>query len=103
MRWLFHRAEQATRRGGGLTPLVLVDPAVHQDCVAPRQFPLLIGSDVQQQVRLVVAGQEAVVRTARTLFPVVENAHDETTADLLAQRMQIHEKTAWMLRSLLDE
>ena len=50
-----------------------------------------------------VAGQEAVVRTARALFPVVEEAHDEQTADLLTQRMQIHEKTAWMLRSLLDE
>ncbi len=50
-----------------------------------------------------VAGQEAVVRTARALFPVVESAHDEPTADLLTQRMQIHEKTAWMLRSLLEE
>ena len=50
-----------------------------------------------------VAGQEAVVRTARALFPVVEEAHEEPTADLLTQRMQIHEKTAWMLRSLLDE
>ena len=49
-----------------------------------------------------VAGQEAVVRTARALFPVVEDAHDEPTADLLTQRMQIHEKTAWMLRSLLE-
>ena len=49
-----------------------------------------------------VAGQEAVVRTARALFPTVEDAHDEPTADLLTQRMQIHEKTAWMLRSLLE-
>ena len=49
-----------------------------------------------------VAGQEAVVRTARALFPRVEDAHDEPTADLLTQRMQIHEKTAWMLRSLLE-
>jgi starvation-inducible DNA-binding protein len=50
-----------------------------------------------------VAGQEAVVRTARGLFAVVDEAHDEPTADLLTQRMQIHEKTAWMLRSLLEE
>jgi starvation-inducible DNA-binding protein len=50
-----------------------------------------------------VAGQEAVVRTARGLFAVVDAAHDEPTADLLTQRMQIHEKTAWMLRSLLEE
>jgi starvation-inducible DNA-binding protein len=56
-----------------------------------------------QMIRDLVAGQEAIVRTARKLFPVVEEAHDEPTADLLTQRMQIHEKTAWMLRSLLDD
>lgn len=56
-----------------------------------------------EMIRDLVIGQEAVVRTARTLFPVVEDAHDEPTADLLTQRMQIHEKTAWMLRSLLEE
>jgi len=64
------------------------------------------GSDVGtaiEMIRDLVASQEAVVRTARTLFPVVDEAHDEPTADLLTQRMQIHEKTAWMLRSLLEE
>lgn len=50
-----------------------------------------------------VAGQEAVVKTARKIMPTVSKAGDEPTADLLTQRMQIHEKTAWMLRSLLDE
>jgi starvation-inducible DNA-binding protein len=50
-----------------------------------------------------VEGQEAVVRTARQVFPVVEKAGDQPTADLLTQRMQIHEKTAWMLRSLLEK
>ncbi len=49
-----------------------------------------------------VEGHEAVVRTARSLFPVVESASDEATADLLTQRIQLHEKTAWMLRSLLE-
>ena len=49
-----------------------------------------------------LGGQEAVVRTARRLFPIVDGANDEPTADLLTQRMQVHEKTAWMLRSLLD-
>lgn len=49
-----------------------------------------------------VAGHEAVARTARSVFPLVEAASDEPTADLLTQRLQIHEKTAWMLRSLLD-
>lgn len=55
-----------------------------------------------EMIRLLVEGQEAVVRTARSIFPIVEKAHDEPTADLLTQRMQIHEKTAWMLRSLLE-
>ena len=50
-----------------------------------------------------VAGQEAVVRTARAIFPLAEKANDEPTADLLTQRMQTHEKTAWMLRSLLEK
>lgn len=49
-----------------------------------------------------VTGQEAVVRTARSVFPIVKQASDEPTADLLTQRMQVHEKTAWMLRSLLE-
>jgi len=50
-----------------------------------------------------VAGHEAVCRTARSVFPAVEKAADEATADLLTQRLQIHEKTAWMLRSLLEK
>ena len=54
-------------------------------------------------IRLLVEGQETVVRTARSLFPAVEKAHDEATADLLTQRIQLHEKTAWMLRSLLEK
>lgn len=54
-------------------------------------------------IRLLVEGQEAVARTARSIFPVVEQVNDEPTADLLTQRMQIHEKNAWMLRSLLEE
>ncbi|MET0659314.1 MAG: Dps family protein [Steroidobacteraceae bacterium] len=56
-----------------------------------------------EMIRLLVEGHEAVVRTARSLFPVVEKASDEATADLLTQRIQVHEKTAWMLRSLLDK
>ena len=49
-----------------------------------------------------VAGHEAVAKTARSVFPAAEEGHDEVTADLLTQRMTVHEKTAWMLRSLLD-
>ena len=52
-------------------------------------------------VRLLVAGHEAGARTARQVFPAAEKAGDESTCDLLTQRLQIHEKTAWMLRSLL--
>jgi starvation-inducible DNA-binding protein len=58
--------------------------------------------DAMEMVRQLVADQEAMVRTAREVFPVVDAAHDEASADLLTQRMQIHEKTAWMLRSLLQ-
>lgn len=56
-------------------------------------------TDMIQQL---VEGQEAVVKTARSLFPIVEKAGDEVSADLLTQRMQLHEKNAWMLRSLLE-
>jgi starvation-inducible DNA-binding protein len=56
----------------------------------------------QDMIRLLVEGQEAVVRTARSLYASVEKANDEATADLLTQRIQLHEKTAWMLRSLLE-
>lgn len=58
--------------------------------------------NAQDMIRLLVEGQEAVVRTARSLYPAVEKADDEATADLLTQRIQLHEKTAWMLRSLLE-
>jgi starvation-inducible DNA-binding protein len=57
----------------------------------------------EQMVEQLVKGQETVVRTARSIFPVVERANDQPTADLLTQRMQVHEKTAWMLRSLLEQ
>lgn len=56
----------------------------------------------EEMIRDLVAGQEAVVRTARSIFPLADAANDEPTADLLTQRMQLHEKTAWMLRSLLE-
>jgi len=54
-------------------------------------------------VRHLVAAQEATARTARKLFPLVEAANDQPTADLLTQRLEVHEKTAWMLRSLLED
>jgi len=53
-------------------------------------------------VAILVAGHEAVARTARSIFPSADKAGDEPTADLLTQRLTVHEKTAWMLRSLLE-
>lgn len=58
--------------------------------------------DAKTMIRNLLDGQEAVVRTARSVFPIVDKSHDEPTADLLTQRMQVHEKAAWMLRSLLE-
>ncbi|MDW8480163.1 MAG: Dps family protein [Xanthomonadales bacterium] len=58
--------------------------------------------EAREMIRQLVAGQEAVVRTAREIFPIAEAARDQPTADLLTQRMQLHEKNAWMLRSLLE-
>ncbi len=57
--------------------------------------------DAEGMIRQLVLGQEAVVRTARSVLPTAADANDEPTVDLLTQRMQIHEKNAWMLRSLL--
>ena len=54
-------------------------------------------------VRVLVEGHEAVARTAREIFPLADEAGDEPTADLLTQRLTVHEQTAWMLRSLLEE
>ncbi|MDN3919299.1 Dps family protein [Roseateles violae] len=56
-----------------------------------------------EMVRILVEGHEGVARTARALFPAVDKASDEPSADLLTQRLAVHEQTAWMLRSLLED
>jgi starvation-inducible DNA-binding protein len=56
----------------------------------------------EDMIRQLVDGHETVIRVARSVFPVAENAGDQVTLDLLTQRMHVHEKTAWMLRSLLE-
>ena len=56
-----------------------------------------------EMIRILVQGNEAVARTARELFPLADKASDEPTADLLTQRLTVHEQTAWMLRSMLEE
>jgi starvation-inducible DNA-binding protein len=57
--------------------------------------------DAQEMIARLVVSHETVVRTARSVFPAADRADDEPTTDLLTQRMRVHEKTAWMLRSLL--
>ena len=56
-----------------------------------------------EMVRILVEGHEAVARTARSIFPLADKAGDEPTADLLTQRLTMHEQTAWMLRSMLED
>lgn len=56
----------------------------------------------RDMIAILLKGQETVVRTARGLFPLLEAVNDEASADLLTQRLQVHEKTAWMLRAMLD-
>jgi starvation-inducible DNA-binding protein len=58
--------------------------------------------DSDQMIRNLVNAHETVIRTARSIFPAAESATDEATCDLLTQRIQLHEKTAWMLRSFLE-
>ena len=57
----------------------------------------------EEMVSLLVNAHETVARTARSLFSIVDEVNDQPTADLITQRLEVHEKTAWMLRSLLEE
>ncbi len=59
--------------------------------------------NAKEMIRQLVDGQETVVRTARAVFPIAEAVGDQPTADMLTQRMTMHEQNAWMLRSLLEE
>ena len=61
------------------------------------------GETAEEMVRQLVIGQETLARTAREAFPTADQANDQPTADLLTQRLQIHEKNAWMLRSMLAQ
>jgi starvation-inducible DNA-binding protein len=58
--------------------------------------------DAEEMIADLVRGHEAVTRTVRSAYATADAAHDESTADLLTQRLQVHEKTAWMLRSMLS-
>lgn len=77
-------------------------PGSYREYLKLSTIPEATGSpSADEMIRQLVEGQESIVRTSRSIFPIVDDAHDEPTADLLTQRMQVHEKTAWMLRSLL--
>lgn len=77
-------------------------PATYTEFAKLSSIEETVGApEAMEMVRILVKGHEAVARTAREVFKVVEKAGDQSSADLLTQRLQIHEKTAWMLRSLL--
>ena len=77
-------------------------PGTYQQFVKLASIKEVAGvPSANNMVRHLVAAQEATARTARELFKVVDAANDQPTADLLTQRLDVHEKTAWMLRSLL--
>ena len=78
-------------------------PGTYQQFVKLASIKEVAGvPSANNMVRHLVAAQEATARTARELFKVVDAANDQPTADLLTQRLDVHEKTAWMLRSLLE-
>ena len=78
-------------------------PATYQEYAKLTTIKEVLGVPAaRDMIQQLVEGQEAVVRTARSMFPLVDKCGDEPTADLLTQRMQLHEKTGWMLRSLLE-
>ena len=72
-------------------------------CGSPRSRKSRARRAPTEMIRILVAGQEAVAKTARSAFTAAEAANDQPTCDLLTQRMQVHEKNAWMLRSLLED
>jgi starvation-inducible DNA-binding protein len=78
-------------------------PGTYKEFTALTSIPETEGvPEATVMIALLVQGNEAVARTARSLFPLADKVRDEVSADLLTQRMQIHEKNAWMLRSLLQ-
>jgi len=83
--------------------LGVVAPGSYREFSALATVDEAVGSEsAEEMIRQLVIGQETVVRTARAAFPAADEANDEPTADLLTQRMSLHEKNAWMLRSMLE-
>ncbi len=83
--------------------LGIVAPGSYREFVALAAIDEATGGEsAEEMIRQLVVGQETVVRTARAAFAAANEANDEPTADLLTQRMRVHEKNAWMLRSMLE-
>lgn len=79
-------------------------PGTYKEFVALASIQEVEGvPKAMDMVRHLVSAQEAVARVARSLFPLIDKVDDQPTADLLTQRINVHEKTAWMLRSLLAD
>jgi starvation-inducible DNA-binding protein len=79
-------------------------PATYAQFAALTRIAEPVGVPTSEVMLLdLVNGNEAVTKTAREVFEVADNANDQSTADLLTQRLQVHEKTAWMLRSMLEQ
>ena len=98
LRVVIHRPDVATPFGPRL------DLSLGADQARLASVPETPGvPKAEDMIKLLVEGQEAVVRTARSIVPLADKVGDEPTLDLLTQRMQVHEKTAWMLRSLLEK
>ena len=98
---LAQAVDQITER---IRALGFPSPGTFQEFTQLTSIPSKPGvPNAESMVEQLIEGQEAIVRTARSLFPLVGRVADEPTADLLTQRMQVHEKTAWMLRSLLEK
>ena len=78
-------------------------PATYQEFMKLTSIKENLGDlSATQMISELVLGHEQVIKTARGLFGMVNEAHDEPTADILIQRLRVHEKTAWMLRSMLE-
>jgi len=79
-------------------------PGTYKEFVALASIQEVEGQPkANDMVRHLIGAHETTARTARSLFDTVDAANDQPTADLLTQRLDVHEKTAWMLRSLLEE
>lgn len=97
-------AEAADLIAERIRALGFLAPATYSEFIKLTSIKEQIGAlSAEHMIEALILGQEAVDKTARALLPVLDKVNDQVTIDLLTQRMQYHEKTAWMLRSLLQK